>query len=107
MLTTHELLSWVERRFPQRHLPGSEEEPELSYRWSEQNNGDSWRYLTGRRLAPQSADRYYKALVWRNFQTDQGLEADRKRRFINIPAPAAHLMPQLPAELGVTSDLNS
>ena len=55
---------------------------------------------------PQSADRFYKAMVWRNLKTDHGLEADRKRWFINIPAPAAHLMPQLPAELGVTSDQN-
>ena len=39
---------------------------------------------------PQSADRFYKAMVWRNLKTDHGLEADRKRWFINIPAPAAH-----------------
>ena len=71
------------------HLPNGH--PALAYIY---NTAGGWiKYRD-----PNAADRYYKALVWRNLDTDAGMEADEKRWFIDIPEPESG-MPELPDAL--------
>jgi tetratricopeptide (TPR) repeat protein len=67
VLTTDELLSWVERRFPQWHEPTPEDEQENAYGWNGIFHGDT----DSRKHAHSFSSRHYRTSTATSYSTAQ------------------------------------